>query len=573
MNKNFSDCKKLLGIKEIAYKYAERLRETSVSLKTLMKDDEIELKEEVIRFLHKEAKNELLPQLEQHSNVIYLAMKKTGKWGYMGEERVTISHCRHILRIPEKRQVSDFDMKKMDKIIDALDIKLGCKSGEELIEYCIKRPVVLFGEPYSSFAKLQSFIKLLDAQYYLYSLSGPFCGEFIFGPIEYDSFGEICIYTFTREWVRSPSNILGIVARAPGVNNPMMQIRKEALECILYNKWMRFFDQSIYELKMAMEHPNSAIREGFKKVVLNFCGINSRKDITMTNSDILFDLLCMRDGVVYHELGHYLYSKYDRNPVEKAIYNTFREDDNVLCALEELLADWAPQSNTMKGAMLRFAELGIINSIKGSRLLYIYASDNWFPDEEFLVLRSHIMVGFTLAFVKDDMSFDYKSIISEQPAIYGFLVTRQKSILHKVREILYNTSYERGTKTFEEVEKVVIEVLRKKGTTDEIKEKYEYWEEIRDNYIKTDTVLEKLIEEQLKTQSNMLEHDVFNIIKGILKRRKIMKKYESLWDFIVSRCKEIGVLPERNIYSAIDSVYIDFDEYYMIEEEQVMELS
>jgi hypothetical protein len=348
------------------------------------------------------------------------------------------------------------------------------------------------------------------------------------------------------------------------------------MEAVFNSKWLRFFDETISDLKIALKHPNSAITLGFKKAVFKFCGINSKKDIAMIDPDTLFDLLWMRDGVVYHELGHFLYSKFDRNPVEEAIFNTFREDDDVLYTLDELLADWAPQRDTMKGAMLRFAELGLANAVTGTRLLNEYASDNWFPDEneEFFVSRSRTSVGLDLAFVKDDKFYDFKSIISEQPAVYEFLETRQKTIIHKIPVILSIASYEKGTKTYSEVENCIMEVFKEKGTNgtaEEIKEKCEYWEELRDKYVKTDPVLKKSIEDQLKTQENMLEHDVFKIIKGILKRRKVMKNYESLWDFIVSRCKEIGlfeILPEGDFNSPVDDTYFDFDEDFMTEEEK-----
>ena len=162
---------KIMPIHDLAVSYIEKMRDNSIPydnryLKKLLKNEKPKMRQKVKKYLHIEAKNELLPQLETHSKEIYLAMMRSGKWGVFGEQRISISFCRNLLKIPPNRQVFDFHINRMDQIIDSLDYELGYKSGEELIQHCIDRPIVLFGKTYSNFGNLENFIALLEAPYY-----------------------------------------------------------------------------------------------------------------------------------------------------------------------------------------------------------------------------------------------------------------------------------------------------------------------------------------------------------------------------------------------------------------------
>jgi hypothetical protein len=226
----------------------------------------------------------LLPQLRDHSNEIYLAMEKTQNWGTMGKERISISHCRHILNIPAHRLVSWPDKAKMDLIINSLDNKLGNKTGDEMIRYCIDRTFSLFGKNYTSFYELMDFIELMDAGYYFYTNSGPFCGEFIFGEITWTEIGnKQRIYTFVNEWSRSPSHILGLVGRS---GNPM-QIRYQALEQVWYNKWVQSFDNILFQRTDRKKNPNGYVHDTLQNIAMFKNGLVTPKVALRTKDTLL----------------------------------------------------------------------------------------------------------------------------------------------------------------------------------------------------------------------------------------------------------------------------------------------
>lgn len=556
-------------LKKLAQKYIELMRKEKLSLTTVLEREENFLdieKDDIKIYIHTEAKKELLPQLIEHSLEIFLTYRKTGKWGPAKEHQLSCGFVRHIQKIPPSQNVDWSNIISLNRMIDKLDKKLGYKTPEQLIKYCKNdRPIKLFGENYDFFSKLAEFVNNLDAPFRFYNSSGPFCGEFIFGEVEYEPLGEITIYRFVKEWSRSPMHHLGIVARAPNSRSkkPMMQLRPEPILLIINNKWLSFdFEDESY-----INNLHEAISFGFKKNALEFCGINS-EDLKKMTPETLADKMFIYPIIYAHECAHFLNQKFRDaiDDVYDVIYDVFSFEENVLIVLEELCASWASKDQ-MKGEILKLVEHSVIDNARG--LLFMYMSDCWFFEESAFQLRKQTSCGLVLTFVNDDRTFDYDLIIKEQPVIYNFLKEKQHFILRSIRKLIYSHIYKDG-KTYGDIKCDVIKILKEdddfKGKTeDEIIKSFKFWNMIKNDYVKTDSVLEKKIDDLLSLWYEKIEHVVFNLIKEILERRNEMEKknYKSLWDFIVNRCKEIGLYEEPKESIASEEDYeIEINEYF-----------
>jgi hypothetical protein len=382
----------------------------------------------------------LFRQLKEWSLLIFLAMKKNGEYGYMGEQRVLISLCRNMLSIPNNREVSQFDVDRFYRMLDECDIRNGKKDGDDYLNFINNYHIDILGMKFHNYelADINDVLDLLGVDYYLFSKSDPYGSRFIFGEKEEMETGGGKAILLRREFIRSPQFVLSIAAEVTGDTTV---IRHESCKVIFFNKYQQFFRQGKVELRHAARHANSALREKFKENALGWYGIRRKEDITTAvKESFIRDL--MLDGIVFHEMGHHC-SFADFEPIHAAFHNAIASAEHAGGVLLEALADWAPIKGNRKGTFARFVELSKADAGKATAAVYAYVSDSWFVDEqdEFMALMSNVLVGLALRTIKPDGSVDFTYIDREQRGIYAMLLNRYADLANKLLGIIYQACY------------------------------------------------------------------------------------------------------------------------------------
>jgi len=501
--------------------------------------------------------------------LIYVAMDKRKNFGAMGEERVSISFCRSILNIPNDCDVFLLDNERFHMIIDECDKRNGYKSGDEYLAYIKNYSLKIFGQEYTilNITNINKLFELCEVDYYLYATTGNLYGvKFILGRMEKQEIGQNKVYIMKREYVHSPQFILGIVAE---VFNDSTIIRKKALEVIFFNKWQKFFDQTIDEREDALYHPNSSIREGFKRRAMFFYDADNTKKVLKKKELFIAEMI---DGIIMHEYGHHI-SFSDMEPVHYALSSNFTDSGNCAAAhvLIEVLADWAPQKGGKKGAFTRFVELAQTDVKRAARCFYVYMSDNWFVDahEECMPLMSDILAGLAISFINPDGSVDFKRISEEKDQIYAFFLQSYKELMDKLLTVIRNSHYDLDGKkiNFTDLEMELYEMYRNSRNArplEELRVYSHFWINVF-GYLRDHSKAGwELYQQTISREAVLLERNVLELVA-----RGNGEKYKnSLREYIIKRAREsriIGGQLDIDIIAAIRKhrVIEEIGDYYV----------
>jgi hypothetical protein len=480
-------------------------------------------------------KEVLVRQLKNLALAIYLCMSKKKDWGAAGEDRTADSFCRSIMRIPCDRVITPVDMLSFRHIVGTFDAETGKKSGDEMAGYCKSKKISLFGGEFSLY-EISEIIKLLEADYYLYSNPGPFCTEFIFGEVTWTEIAGTPIYIFQDEYIRSPMHHLSIAGRAPSP----MQIRRVSLEIICFNKWQGILDYSEAEKRIIRRHPYNAIGEKITEKAMALYGIRGGDDFTKKKDALIDDMI---DGVIWHEFGHEI-SQSDMEPVHSAIRGNIREEDTASCAIEELLSDWAPERGGKKGAVARFLELSNSKIDEAAALFYVFLSDNWYVsdnDEGYLQIRSRVYLSLGLYFLGAGGSVDFDRIARERDVIYAFLLEQFRSLMERLMGLITQGSFLIGGRQTGcgGLEAEILGRLRQKDealTPEAMKKSYSYWSEVI-SCLKAAPEGRLQFRDFLDREAAALEQEVLKLVSG----GNAAAYGNSLWSYILDRCGKTGI--------------------------------
>jgi hypothetical protein len=475
----------------------------------------------------------------------YLYMEKSNDFGAMGEQRVSISFCRNLLDIPTDREVTQFDADRFRRLIDELDEKSGKKSAEALNKYLRNFVLDFFGVKISiiNFEILNNYLNKLEIQEKIYATSKGIT-IFIFSQTKKLPIKEYEVYITLKEHARSPHYVLSIAAE--GIVGNKVIIRRESCEVIFYNKWQKFYDQSKLERKRALNHKNSAIREGVKEKALLMYSAKKVEDVKNIKKLFIDEMI---DGIVWHEVGHKVGEK-KLDQIVKIMGNYFVNTDSIICTLKEAIADWSPAEGSLKGAFSRFIEIAKENKNKATRCIYVYLSDNWFIDEEeeFMSVQTDILTALTLYFIDKDGTVNFEKLEKEQQTIFNFIISSFNSIGNKVLNIFKTTKYQVGIHQldYNSLEKEVEKLY--KGSVnarplEELRVFPPFW-------VNMFAFMKKFAPEGYQNIETVLVESANNFRVALLKnitKGEPQKYNNSLREYIYERFKEIGVLQEKQI--------------------------
>jgi hypothetical protein len=485
----------------------------------------------------------LYRKLKELSLIIYLAMSERNDFGQHGEERVSVSLCRCIMNIPNDHGVSEQDIEKFLEVVFECDRRNGFL-GKEYINYCNNFSIDIFGQRFTSVdfdIVGNEIFRLMDIDYFIWAtLSNPYGIRFAFGILEERFIEGNRILLMKQEFIRSPQLFLGIAAE---VYQNTTIIRQNAIDVIAHNKWLTYFDQSVFEYYYALQHPYSSIREGLKRFALFYADVANTKEAMEKKAEFEEAML---DGIVFHELGHHV-SHNDMKPEHYEYHWVFPNASSIGQGMQEELADLAPQNGSKKGAFARFLEIAQTNTKRATRNIYMYLSDNLFieDDEEYFGILTDISVSTALSFIDNNGTVNFDRITTEIKNIYKFFQQRFGQLVDRLLIVIKNAEYDCGLKKldFPALEEKIYQTYkgtRNEKPLEELRHTNTYWENVV-GYLKQFSAdgweeYRKVMEEEAESVKRALLELITNGDGG---------KYNySLREYIVERCKEIGIIKE-----------------------------
>ena len=410
--------------------------------------------------------DELKAHLEQELNEYinecaaysYQMMELENDYGECGEQRVSISYCRHLLKIPHNRPVTQFDADIFRRKIEEERGHLGLK-GRSLkdlkAEYYQKLPTIN-GVKFTTLDNVaESVNEILRKLGSKKRIAAGFYGlvaSMIFGDAIERRCDDFWVCFLEKEEARTPNNVLSIAAM---IGKKYIWLRLEACRTIFYNKWVKIYRYDQREKQLLLSDPYSNISEAIKQHCANLYGGTDETSLIAIENTFVNE---MAEIIVQHEMGHnvsQLNGKYlDYYAIGEGVR---RYGENILTLIKEFLADWVVQSSQWKekGAIKTCIDMALVDRKpkEATRLLLMYVSDSWFYDtgETYMFLHSDIMMVILVNYINPNSSFDFERLnhdiwseadeTSRLASIYGFVENTYFNISQKIDEMISLASY------------------------------------------------------------------------------------------------------------------------------------
>jgi len=493
----------------------------------------------------------LYREIKEIAIVIFLYMDKAKKFEVMGEQRVSISFCRNLLRIPNNREVTQFDADRFRKMVDEVDEKFENKPHDFYLNYVREYTLDFFGKPIKIdiWSVLNNYFEKIGFDYFI-EATFKITPSIVFAKAKKMDVGDgLNVYVTGEELIRTPDLVLSYAAL--GHSNKTI-VRKESCEVIFFNKWQKYFDKTKLEHKRALNHLNTSVAEGIKNKALDLYVVKSKLDIENIKKVFIDDMI---DGIIWHELGHKVGYKV-LNKELRAIAVNFFGTDKVPNVIWEAVADWATRDGKLQGAMSRFCEIAKKDIRKATRCTYVYLSDNWFVDdkEEFLDLQTDILTALVLNYIDLKGNVDFSRMEKEIEGIFDFIIKNFESIAQGIKDIVRSSNYSIGAHilNYEQLEDEIMKMFEGKNVTkEELYKNKKFWHNLLVYVDKFSPEGKQKLDEYLTDTGKKLKHSILrNITKG-----NTAKYNDSLRDYIYAKYKEIGLLKEPvkiNWQKAID---------------------
>jgi len=539
--------------KYFSAKYGRLLHDTSLTL------EERKLKKLIAKTIPNQADQEkeylavcqstrdyLTGKLRDFSLLTYLSMRQRQDYGTMGEERTIVSLTRSILNIYD-REVNQWDVFRVENLLAECANRYAEETGGDYQNYLKNYNLVLFSHTYCHdlWREINHIFFLLESDDYLFRYANSDYGsEFIYGKVKIlKKEDDERAFLIENEYVTSPLLTHTLAGR---VYNNTMIIRKSSVNIIAHNKWSGVFKQTKAELKEALKHVNSSIREGLKYKALEHYGVKNSLEFNQNKEIWIEDMVT---GLFYHENGH-LSANAEMNPIHKALYPIFYGADNIGSALVETLADYLPE----KGPFAKFLALSKTDKRRACGNIYVYMSDNWFLDEdeveEKFRCQSLLLIGLVYLFLNPDGSVNFERLEKDKKNIYISLTERFKDLCDRLISIFQHALYNLGDRVinYKTLENEIYDFFQYGRFANSLERLYEYtifWEHIF-QYLKKFS--KEGYDEYQKLMFDM-NLEVEQMILGLAQSNE-----KSLEDFIRGRSKENGViqvLPNIDEYKAV----------------------
>jgi len=517
----------------------------------------------------------IIRQLYSLAGIQYLIMERTGNYGILGDQRVSISFCRLLNDISPDREVTQFDVDSFRRKIlkDRKDIN--ALPLDELKTKVDNFRLKIFKQSFSlhDMTKINSLLKIITSHKKIYVSTQNQELFFLFGDVKTKKKSKYHIYIFETEAMRSPYAALSIVA---GNSKNNVNIRRISCETIFYNKWVRIFDYSENEKKRLLEDIDNNIGETIKKIALQKYKVNSKEELLKIKKLFIDEIV---EGVLWHEIGHTVVYDNILNFKHIALGKTFHSlGDSLTTVYGEFLADWAPVYNSIYGPLHFFLELSKKPDTreKAERMLYVYLSDNWFLSHEdkegILPSQTDILVPVLMRyFTSTGIDFDRftKQYQKDFEYLLKMYTTALESIIAPIQEATF--TFRGKNYGFVDIDNFIREILDhpdcKKSWEQDGEQGFQvfYWANIIDwtkNYAPTAfSRVKKLLTEALDNFKKQL-------LETITSPEVAAEYNNEIRSFLVSRMKELGFYSKVEPISNEEAIKMAMDDAFVFSSEK-----
>lgn len=487
--------------------------------------------------------------LDRAAMLQYLRMRETGDWTAYGEQRVAVSFCRHVVRVPTDREVTQFDADKLRRRVDEFWSGLGKPDAAALEGLLAESSLDFLGIeiPAWNLGSLNAYIEYLDCPWGLrfgYEDGGYW--KFILGKMERYELDGVRIRVFGEERSRSPTEILSLAGFADADGRQVF-IRMESIEVIYRNKWSRAASAPWADRRKEASHPLTAVRQGLKDRALSALGIKTDEDMARERGRILG---LMRDSVAWNQAGILIKRSHpDKSFLRFPLYILAAMFGDVLSSSASVLADWIVAEGMDGATMPRLCRLARESPAVADFFFWMTLSDYWFPDEDedrFPVLTDLSHALFLLV-VDDGPSVDFARIESSMGPITKLLFSAQRRFVDDFTAFADGLDFVAGgraRKLAEVYESFSRSWRRRRGRTESLPERSQdhpefgrdFWRHVSDAYPEQYSALKSRIE----SCSAALEGEAL----GYLRREgRAGEGDASLRAFILRRYRELGIIP------------------------------
>jgi hypothetical protein len=445
------------------YLVSEAVCKTFPTLQALFKAKDIPVEYAyIVRDLFEEY---VARQIRLIALVQFLHMRNTKDWGDLGEQRISISYCRHLLNIPNDREVTQFDADRFEQQIKGLGKPYLRHTPEQLraIDEETKCNLIIKIIDYSREKDIHWFLEFIESEKGLIAGQLGIYRSVIYGTGKIIRRDEYRITTFTQELARTPAAVLSIAAVVGGKH---IAIRLASCETIFANKWVQAMKLTTHDIYFALLNDYEHIGLIFKLRALLAYRIRSLTDVRNSKAQFIEE---MEEGLLWHELGHGIVINNLLTPEDSAFGEALGVlGANIISVMKEILADWAPRHGTLKGPMHLFSEIARTDVAKATRMIYVYLSDNWFlgDSEDSFGNHTDIMTALIFKHIHPDGRINFESLNKElEPTghdIFSHTLQEYNRITKYLEEQIKNSTfvYDGQPHNFADIEKVYTEKAR-----------------------------------------------------------------------------------------------------------------
>ncbi|GBR74939.1 hypothetical protein NO1_2026, partial [Candidatus Termititenax aidoneus] len=154
--------------------------------------------------------NKMLADIRKIAVLQYAHMQKTQNWGDLGEQRIMISYCRHLLGLPAERDISFLDVDIFQNKLRELSAPYAGLTAEELraADEAVKCDLLSKETDYSREKDVNEFLEFLGSAYGFIAGQLGIYRSVIAGPAEIKKIDKYRVTTFQQETARTPEAVL-----------------------------------------------------------------------------------------------------------------------------------------------------------------------------------------------------------------------------------------------------------------------------------------------------------------------------------------------------------------------------
>lgn len=350
-------------------------------------------------------------KIEEASLLLYHFYSKSGEWGEQGEQQVTFSFCRFLLKLPPKEPVLSHHLSDCLRLIEEKKqlYSVHRLSAQEAKQKYYSFTITLLGKtiPCTKLKLLDELLQFLTSSKRIVGVTYGYETLFIYFEGIQKAIHNHTVYVIKKEIQRSPNVILPLAAFS---GDREVYLREESMRTIFFQKWIHFYEMEPYEKETVRFFKQKNISEGIKQCCFNHYDVFRKEELLTIEKTFVKDMI---ETVMFHELGHVVVQN-DILPIKVGAIceGTKPFGETIYMALLELLADFSPEHHGLKGPLRNISDIAIDDPKRATRMFYMYMSDVWFydTDDTHMFLYSDVMILSLLRYINDDLTINFEKL-------------------------------------------------------------------------------------------------------------------------------------------------------------------